>query len=488
VTTRGDGQGAVPPEPASIWGGRYRRLTVGIVVVLLLVAFESMAVATAMPVVARALGGMAWYAWAFSAFLATSLAGMVVAGPVTDTAGPRGPFYVGLALFSAGLVAGGLAPSMGVLIAARAVQGLGAGLNVVAVYVVVGRAYPDSLRPRVFAAMSSAWVVPSLVGPPVAGLLADHVSWRAVFLLVAPLVLVAGLVMRPGLRGRAPEVSAREVSAPRASRTTWRTVAGACAVACGAAALQYAGQRLGLVGLVSLIGAVALLVPTVPRLLPPGTLRACRGLPTVVAMRGLLAGTFFGAETFVPLMLVEQRGLATALAGLTLTGGALGWAGGSWWQGRPGLVTARWRLVRAGAFAVAAGIGAVGAVLAPAVPVPLAAVAWTIAGAGMGLAVASLSVLLFELSAPAEQGANASALQLSDGLGSVVFIAAAGAIYAGLHGSGAAGRPFAVILAVMAVLTVGAALLARRLAPASPGASAPPVAPDSRSTTSSLAA
>jgi MFS family permease len=445
----------------------YRRLTVGIVGVLLLVAFESMAVATAMPVVARELGGLAWYAWAFSTFLAASLAGMVPAGYLSDRSGPAGPFYAGLGLFSAGLVIAGLAPSMSVLVVGRAVQGVGAGLNVVAVYVVVARAYPAALRPRVFAAMASAWVLPSLVGPPVAGLLADHVSWRAVFLVVAPLVVLAGLLMWPGLqqsRGHSDEPIPVGPAGEAAAGRRWPgVILAAVAIAGGATALQYAGQQRGWIGLASLAVALALLIPTVPRLLPPGTLRVRSGLPAVVALRGLLAGAFFGAETFVPLLLVEQRQLPTALAGLTLTGGALGWAAGSWWQGRPGLRMPRWRLVRLGAVAVSLGIAAVIAVLVVAVPVPVVGLAWTVAGAGMGLIMASLSVLLFERSDPAEQGANASALQLSDGLGSVVFIAVAGTIYAALHDVDPVGLSFAVLLAVMSALSMAGAWLAGRL-------------------------
>ena len=77
---------------------------------------------------------------------------------------------------------------MWMLVVARAVQGFGAGLNIVALYVVVARAFPEQLRPRVFSAMSSGWILPSLVGPPVAGFLADQASWRWVFLGVLPLL------------------------------------------------------------------------------------------------------------------------------------------------------------------------------------------------------------------------------------------------------------------------------------------------------------
>ncbi|MBA2768595.1 MAG: MFS transporter, partial [Sporichthyaceae bacterium] len=154
-----------------------------------------------MPVAARELDGLRAYGLAFSVFLTTSLLGMVVAGEVSDRSGPVRPFIAAAGVFAVGLLLAGVAPTMALLVVARAVQGFGAGLNIVALYVVVGRAFPTELRPRVFSAISSGWILPSLIGPPVAGLLADHVSWRWVFLGVLPLLLGAVLLVRPHLGG-----------------------------------------------------------------------------------------------------------------------------------------------------------------------------------------------------------------------------------------------------------------------------------------------
>lgn len=434
----------------------YRRLTIGIVSVILLVAFEAMAVATAMPVAVRELDGLGWYAWAFSAFLAASLFGMVVSGETCDRGGPRGPFLIGVVTFTVGLLIAGTATTMAVFVLARAVQGFGAGMNIVAIYVVVARAYPDRLRPRVFSAISSAWVLPSIVGPAVAGALADHWTWRAVFLAVPPLVVPALLITLPRL-------SELSTATPTATRRRGRKRL-ALAAAAGAVVLQYAGQRLGWTSLLLLGVAAALLVPSVPRLLPAGTLRARRGLPVAVALRGLFAGAFFGAEAFVPLMLVQQRGLATTLAGLSLTGGALGWAFGSWWQGRPGLRTSRPQLVRVGSLVVAAGIALTTLTVLDAVTPLVAALAWAVAGAGMGMAMASVSVLVLELSPASDQGANSAALQLADGFGSIVFIGLAGAIFTTFHsGPGASAGAFAGIFLTMAMVTLVAAMLAPRI-------------------------
>ncbi len=145
-----------------------------------------MAVATAMPVVASELDAVRSYSLAFSLFLTTSLLGMVVAGGLADSRGPTWPLTAGMTLFAGGLVVCGTATTFPALLVGRAVSGLGAGALVVALYVVVAAVYPEEARPRVFGWISAAWVVPAVVGPPIAGFLAAEVSWRLVFLIVPP--------------------------------------------------------------------------------------------------------------------------------------------------------------------------------------------------------------------------------------------------------------------------------------------------------------
>ena len=450
----------MPPSLASgVYAPAYRRLTIGIVCTILVVAFEAIGVITAMPVVARELDGLRFYALAFSAFMTTSVVGMVVAGGLCDRRGPRLPFLASAAVFGLGLVLAAAAPSMLVLVAARAVQGVGAGVNIVAVYVILARGYPEALRPRAFAVLSSAWVLPSILGPAVAGWLADEVSWRLVFLGVLPLLVPAVLLVRPRLPAL-DTVPGRSPSAPR------RRLPYALAAAAGAALLQYAAQRLDQVAVLLAVGGGALLAAGLPQLLPPGTLRAARGLPTTVLMRGVLAGAFFGAETFVPLMLVQERGLSTTLAGFSLTGAALGWAAGSWFQGRPALRLPREVLVRVGALLLTGGIALVAAALLPAVPAAVVAVAWTVAGVGMGLGITTVGVLVLEQSPPAEAGGNSAALQVSDAVGSVAGIGVAGAVFAALHGEPAGDRlAFLLIWASMALLAALGAGFAGRVVP-----------------------
>ncbi|MFG3227049.1 MFS transporter [Kitasatospora sp. NPDC048194] len=452
-----------------VLSGRYRALTLGIVSVVLVIAFEATAVNTAMPTAARQLDGLGLYAFAFSGYFTTTLFALVVSGQWCDRRGPLRPLFTGIAVFGAGLVVAGTAPGMWVFVAGRAIQGLGGGLVIVALYVVVGRAYPERLRPAVFAAFSSAWVLPSIIGPLVSGAVTQHLGWRWVFLAVPVLLLLPLAVMGPALAR-----SEREHPVLRGADFDRRRTLLAAMAAVGAGLLQYAGQRRDLVGLVPGIAGAALLVPAVLGLLPPRTLRAGRGLPTVILLRGLAAGAFLGAEAFVPLMMTTQRDLSPTLSGLTLTSGGLTWALGSWLQGRPGAERHREAMIKGGLVLTGVAIAGAALVLVPAVPAWVASVAWAVGGVGMGLAVATISVLMMKLSAPQDAGANSAALQMSDALGNVLLTGLAGVLFAALgggslaaaqDGADAAGSPaaFAVILLVMAGVALLGALLSGRV-------------------------
>ncbi|MQY32143.1 hypothetical protein SRB17_00850 [Streptomyces sp. RB17] len=445
-----------------VLGRTYRALSVGIVSVVLLIAFEATAVGTAMPVAARELDGVALYAFAFSGYFTTSLFGMVLAGQWSDRRGPLGALTTGIGAFAAGLVVAGTAQVMWVFILGRAVQGLGGGLVIVALYVVVGRAYPERLRPAIMAAFAASWVVPSIVGPLASGTVTEHLGWRWVFLGIPVLVVFPLALALPQIRRRASGPVDVEAGALAFDRRRIRLALG---ISLGAGLLQYAAEDLRRLSLLPGLAGAALLVPAVLGLLPRGTYRAARGLPSVVLLRGLSAGSFIAAESFVPLMLVTQRGLSPTLAGFSLAAGGGTWALGSWVQCRPGVQPYRERLMTAGMVLVAAAITAAPSVLLHSVPVWTVAVAWAFGCFGMGLVISSTSVLLLKLSAPGEAGANSAALQISDGLSNAVLLAATGAGFAALGGGSATataaegGHPAAfaaVFLPMAGVALVGA--------------------------------
>ncbi|MGW4498510.1 MFS transporter [Micromonospora sp. NPDC004336] len=453
--------GPVPP-PAGLFAPRLRAMTIGSVALVSLLAFEALAVGTAMPTVARSLDGLALYGIAFGGPFAAGVLAMVVSGIWCDTRGPRAPMWHGLVWFVAGLLVAGGATAMGALVVGRIVQGFGSGLLSVALYVIVGQAYPEALHRRIFAAFAAAWVVPSLVGPALAGLIVEYLGWRWVFLAVPVVAVPAVLLIHPGLRAIGTGVPAA-VPAGAVARVGW-----ACGAAVSAALLHIGGQQRGAtaVGLVAL-ALVGLLV-CAPRLLPAGFLRAGRGLPTVIGLRGLASAAFVGAEVVIPLMLSRERGLLPTAAGLVLTTGALAWSLGSWAQGRLPAPRSRATLPRVGLTCIAAGTAVVALAVAPGVPVWVGVLGWAGAGLGMGLLYPSLSVLTLELSAPGEQGRNSSSLQLGDSLFAATVLALTGAVLA----AGAAPGPgsYAGTLAVAAGLALLGVLIAGRVVPGPPAA------------------
>ncbi|MFE4463776.1 MFS transporter [Oerskovia sp. NPDC056781] len=411
------------PAGAGLSPATQRTVLVGMVALVLLGAFEALAVATAMHTVATALDGMALYAVAFAGSIAASVVGMVAAGRWCDRFGPSPSLWGGVGMFLAGLVVSGLAPTMGVFVAGRVVQGLGTGMYIVALYVLVARVFPEARRPAVFAAFAAAWVVPSLVGPVISGLMVQHLGWRWVFLAVPVLAVPAVLMMRPGLR--AVDRDRREVTSDAAGNAAlWWAVAAAV----GIGLLHFAGQQEGVRLYVPLVVALALVVVAVPRLLPRGTARAARGLPSVIAIRGLVAAAFTGTEVLLPLLLQSERALSPTLAGGILTFGAIGWSVGAWLRGKAHWGWSHAQFVLIGSLFVAGGISGTVLLAWSAVPPIVGMLAWTFAGLGMGLVHPTLSVLTLALSPEDQQGANSSALQVSDALSAAIALAVTGSM------------------------------------------------------------
>ena len=442
-TARDDAEVAVPKVSQ-------RALTIGLCATIVAIAFEVISVATAMPVAARDLDGLRYYAWAFSLFLIGMLFATVVCGRLSDRIGPAKPLLAGLVIFLAGLVVSGTAQHMAQLLTGRLVQGLGSGAMNVAIFVCVAQAYSLTQRPKMFTYISTAWVLPSFVGPPAAAWLTEHLSWHWVFLAVIPLVLFGGAMALPSLlrmmRSHQPITADARQPAP-----LW--AAGLLVVA--AAALQLAGQRLDWIALGLAIGGLAALLVALPRLMPPGFLKFHRGLSQVIQTRGLLAGAFVGGEAFVPLMLVEQRAVPLFQAGAVLTFGAVGWTTGSWLQSRPWLRIRRDALITLGCCSVASGLAMVSLVaFLPTIPYALVAVSWVLGGLGMGLAISSTSLATMSLSAVAEQGRNASSLNVYDALCGGIFVGLAGTVFAALHSSGNLALTFGLVELSMAVVAL----------------------------------
>lgn len=453
-----------PARTADLFAPPLRGLTLGLVATITLVALESLAIGTVMPIVADELGQLELYGWVYTAFFLGNLIGIVLSGGALDRMPLWRPFSIGLGLFAVGLLAGGLAPSMPVLVVARFIQGLGGGAVGPTAYVAIGRCLPERLQPRMFAMFSAAWVVPGLIGPSIAALVGEGPGWRWVFLGLLPFLAVASGLALSALRrvpGADPATSEGE-----ASRATVRRLPNALLAAAGAGILVAAVTAPGagiVVGGAAL--GLALLVPAFRRLTPAGTLLLIAGVPAAVLLRGVLTFGFFAGDAYIPLLLQTWRETPATLTGIVFTATTVAWSTGTWFQARRIDRLGPRRYVALGFACLAVGIALTIPVVVPGVWPALSIATWSVAGIGMGFAYSALTLVVLRESPAAEQGSASSALQLSDILGTALGAGVGGAITAAGDRAGGNGLGWALGLVFVLALAVSLAGLAgsRRL-------------------------
>ncbi|MER0240911.1 MFS transporter [Streptomyces sp. HSW2009] len=503
---------------------------------MFLTGLAALAVVPTLPTAARALDGVSLFPLVAGSFVAASLLGGVLGGHWADRHGARLPLAAGMVLAVLTLVVSAASTSIWQLAAGRFLDGVAGGMVAVAINTAIGQAYPEHLRPRALALMSACWVVPSLVGPPLAGLVVDWCSWRAVFYGLAGLTLLPTVAVLFALRrlphhapvaevspatipataatGAPPATAAEPTTETATAPTTTKAPATAAVesnqatavmptpvtaakptlgpaeeptpaiteptpkadpdqprpalltaigVSVGAALGQYGVSGWDLRHLLFTAGGLVALVLCAPRLLPPGTWRAARGLPAPVLLCGLGSGVFFTLEALVPLLLVTDRDAPPLVIGLAFTGAAVAWAAASWVQGNLLRGTARHRLVVAGACVQLGAVGVAVVGTLPEVPAYTAAAAMPLAAVGMGLYAPSLTVLSLAHSPAGRQGYASSAMQTNQNLGQISVLGLAAALLNAALALGASDTTgYAAAFGLLLVPTVGAALLAVR--------------------------
>lgn len=192
-----------------IWSPDYLPVTLANLTIIAIAAFDGLALVAALPSIADDLGGVALLPWVITAFLATSAVAGITAGPIIDAVGVQRTFRATGVWFLLSSAAAAAAPNMEMLVAARALQGIGGGLVISVAMTAVGLAYPPRLRARAFAANSMVWGTLGFGGPAItAGLLAVA-GWRMIFVVQLPitaLALVAGWRTLPSTRDRPQRV------------------------------------------------------------------------------------------------------------------------------------------------------------------------------------------------------------------------------------------------------------------------------------------
>jgi MFS family permease len=426
------------------------------VVLVAVIAVEGMAVATVMPVVQEDLGGLRLYGLVFSGFMLAKLVGITFAGDQADRRGPLSSYMIGSLFFLSGLAVAGVAPSMWVIVAGRVIQGFGGGAIATVAYYSIGRGYDEQQRPAMFALLSTTWAAAGVFGPAIGAVVAEHLTWRLVFLGVLPLLLPALVITLPGVRGLTPTSGANE-KLDRPSLTG--PLALGCVLLLGGLAVPF----IPAAGVLVLVGG-ALSLRTLYKLMPASTVRMASGLPAAVAMMGLISLPFFGAEAFLPLMLTEVRDQTATIGGAALAVAGITWAAGSWLQARRAHIWSSQGVIIGGLALVV--VGVIGAALSAwaAVPAAVAIAAWAVAGLGMGLAYQTVTLAVFRAAQENEMGGAVASMEISNVLGVAVGTGIEGAVIAiGDSAGWQTSLSVAIIFGLMAGVTVVAMLFARQV-------------------------
>ncbi|MBG9455924.1 MFS transporter [Lysinibacillus sphaericus] len=410
-----------------IFGPQYFTLTIGIILTISAVAFEGLAVTTVAPLLASELNGMELYGWVFSAYLLAQLIGTILAGQYVDQHGPTLPFIIALLLFGLGLFGAAVASNMFIMIVARALQGLGAGALINCIYTSITIRYPDSLRAQILAAFSSAYVLPALIGPYIAGVIAEHLSWRFVFWGIIPILLVSAILTIPTFKKiiskRNTERKSQFLSPIVLTISTGMLITG----------LGWLPKMSGVV--LSIIGSVILFFP-LRSLLPPGTFIAQSGLPAIIASRGLFMACYWGTQTYIVLMLTSVKGFAVDIAGLVVASASVSWSLAAWLQAKfdkKDHGQGRRKRVIVGVGLMVLGISAVMPIVwmsSTTTSIIIAVTSQIVMGFGIGLANPTSSAIAFEFASSGAEGKISADLQIADTFTPAVGIGIGGALIA----------------------------------------------------------
>ncbi len=400
-------------------------LTAGLMLTTFGVALEALSVLPVAPQVAAELpDGLVLYSWVFAGFFLGAALAIPVVGPVVDRHGPVGVFVAGLAAFTAGLVIGGLAPSMGVLVVGRVIQGAGSGVISAVAFATVALAYEPSRRPRGLAQMSTSWLLPSVLGPLFGGIVAHAFGWRWVFLGLAVLMPLAALVVVPPMRALGDRLRPAPGSVPAG---VWRR-----------------GPRTYLSSLVPARG----------------------GVRSGALLLFLASAVVTGTESFAALALAEVRGLDVLATGLTLAVLALAWGAGSVTQDRiSGRVDAV-RTARIGSVSMLLGVPVIALTVAGGVPLPVTYLGWLLLGFGAGFTIQSANLHVMDSAGTGQQGRATASAQLANTLGAALGAWALGLVLATMVDAGSS-----LVMALTLVFTsctglaIGGLFVARRLVP-----------------------
>jgi MFS family permease len=409
-----------------IWSADYLPVTLANLTIVAIAAFDGLALVAALPSIADDLGGVALLPWVITAYLATAAVAGIMAGPIIDAVGVRRTFRATGVWFLFASAAAAAAPNMELLVAARALQGIGGGLVISVALTAVGLAYPQRLRARAFAANSMVWGTLGFGGPVItAGLLAVA-GWRMIFVIQLPitvLALAAGWRTLPSTRDK-----------PQRIIMDGR---GIILIVGFVAASLFAVAQVGVRWPLAAVGAVAAMAfgrafwtnsgradgPLVAR-----THITRFPLKRIHLTSGLVLIAGLAADNYLPLYMQTTRGRSESFAAFSVLFLTVGWSTAAFLVSR---LLERWREADAillGSILMIPAVIWAGVGVALTWPIPVIFGAFYVMGAAIGF-VSTAGLTLLQASADdSEMGRVNSAHQFIRTIGITYGVAVGGAI------------------------------------------------------------
>ena len=426
------------PAPA-LSHAEIRTIILGVLLAMFLAALDQTIIATALPTIGRELGDLEHLPWIVTVYLLTSTAVTPLYGKISDSYGRRVTMLTGIVIFILGSIACALAPTMFLLILARALQGIGGGGLIALAQTIIADIVAPRERGRYQVYFASVFMTSSLLGPVLGGFFAEHMHWSVIFWINIPLGLIALFIAYHSLKKLPRHDRPHRLDLLGAALLVAATVALLLGLSWGG--IRYPWVSLPVLGLFAaslvLWGLFATRMRLAPEpLIPPGVLHN-----PVVRMAVLSAcfgmGTYIGLTIYLPVYFETVRGLSASHSGLSLIPLMAGTVVGATLSGRSMAKVKHYKRLPIAGLLVAMATTGLLAVYGPSLSLVTVEIILAIISVGLGTVLPVTMVSTQNAVAPHQMGTATGTANFFRSLGGAFIVAIFGAIVIG--GSGLSG-------------------------------------------------
>ncbi len=314
--------------------------------VLFVASLGQTVVATALPTIVRDLGGLDHITWVVTAYLLASTVGAPIFGKLGDLFGRKIILQCGIMIFMLGSLLSGLAGSMGVIVAGRAIQGFGAGGLIVVVMAVIADVLPPRERGRAQGLMGAVFGISTVIGPLVGGFFVEHLNWHWIFFINLPIGIGAILILAFALQSTVRPV-ARKID--YAGAILLAGFLSAVVLLANTGGTTHPWSSPPMVALIAIIlvclGAFIFAESRAAEPILPLTLFRINTFVVINSVGFMVGATMFGTLTFLPLFLQVVKGISPTVSGMLILPMMVGLIGGSFLAGRTMTRTGRYKFL-----------------------------------------------------------------------------------------------------------------------------------------------